>query len=303
VADRILSERGIAVISPSNTNPNLTAEGTHFPFYLRTAHNDKVQGAAVASFLFDELGLETMATIHDESPYANALAAVARAVFENKGGTITAVEQVNSADTDMRPVLTTIAGGSPDVLYFPDFQQVCGLIATQAKEVSGLENTRLIGSDGCGGTTFADVAGEAANGMFISGPDLTGFQQLPFYQDELLPAYEEQFGSGPTALFHAHSFDAFNVLAEAIPKVAIEDGDTLLIPRTALKDALLGTSGFEGVTGTITCIELGDCAAEIPIGVYEIPTDPFVGGDATAAPVFSMSLTLAEADELIAGGA
>lgn len=303
VADRILSERGVPLISPSNTNPNLTAEGTHQDFYLRTAHNDKTQGAVVATFLYDEMGARTMATINDESPYADALAAVARAVFENKGGEITAVEALNSADTDVKPVLQRIAEGKPDVLYFPDFQQICGLVAKQSKEVAGLEDTILIGSDGCGGTTFADVAGEDANGMFISGPDLTGFTQAEFYTGEFLPAYEDAFGSSPTALFHAHAFDAFNITAAAIEQVGIEleDGG-LLIPRTALKDALLATSEFEGITGTVTCNELGDCSAPVPIAVYEIPNDPFVGGDAQAQPAFSLELSVIEADELIGSG-
>jgi branched-chain amino acid transport system substrate-binding protein len=34
----------------------------------------------------------------------------------------------------------------------------------------------------------------------------------------------------------------------------------LFIPRRALRDALYATSGFEGLTGTLTCNEVGDCA-------------------------------------------
>jgi len=50
VADKIFSDKGFVLISPSNTNVNLTAEGSHQPFYLRTAHNDKIQGAVVSDF-------------------------------------------------------------------------------------------------------------------------------------------------------------------------------------------------------------------------------------------------------------
>ncbi len=35
---------------------------------------------------------------------------------------------------------------------------------------------------------------------------------------------------------------------------------TLLIGRQALRDALFATSGMEGITGTISCDEYGDCA-------------------------------------------
>ncbi len=45
VADTTLGDKGIVLFSPSNTNPSLTAAGTHNPFYFRTAHNDAIQGA------------------------------------------------------------------------------------------------------------------------------------------------------------------------------------------------------------------------------------------------------------------
>jgi branched-chain amino acid transport system substrate-binding protein len=44
-------------------------------------------------------------------------------------------------------------------------------------------------------------------------------------------------------------------------KVAVKDGDNLVIPRKALADEVRGTSDFEGLTGTITCDAVGDCAA------------------------------------------
>jgi branched-chain amino acid transport system substrate-binding protein len=180
------------------------------------------------------------------------------------------------------------------VLYFPDFNPACGLIAQQGREIAGLDDTTFIGSDGCAAPDYGDVAGDAANGSFLSSPDLTGFQQLPFYQGEFLPAYEDLAGSSPTAAFHAHAYDAFNILAAAIEDVAIEEGDSLFIPRTALRDAIFATSGYEGITGTIVCNELGDCAAVVPIALYEVPNDPFVGGDAKAKPVYSETLTLEE---------
>ena len=122
MADTILGDKGILLISGSNTNPGLTSAEKHQPFYFRTAHNDKIQGAIVADFALQSLGAMTAATINDESPYADGLAAAFRDNFEAGGGTITAIEAINSADTDFKPLLTSIAQGNPDVLYFPDFK-------------------------------------------------------------------------------------------------------------------------------------------------------------------------------------
>ena len=37
------------------------------------------------------------------------------------------------------------------------------------------------------------------------------------------------------------------------------DGDTLYVDRAALREALDSVSGFEGIIGTITCDDFGDC--------------------------------------------
>ena len=291
VADRILSDEGILLISSSNTNPNLTSETEHQPFYMRTAHNDKIQGAVVAHFAAEQ-GAASAATIHDESPYADALAAVFRENFEAAGGTITGDEAIQSTDTDFAPLLTSIAEGEPDVLYYPNFNPACGLLAQQGRDTAGLEDTIFIGSDGCAAPDYGEVGGEAVNGSFLSAPDLSGFEQGDFYQNEFLPAYEELTGGEPTAAFHAHAYDAANILFAAINEVAIEEDGTLFIPRTELRDTIFATSGYEGLTGEITCNELGDCATSVTIAVYEVPEDPFVGGKTDAEPVFSETLTL-----------
>ena len=293
VADKITSDKGILLISPSNTNPGLTAEGTHQPFYLRTAHNDKIQGAIVSDFLYTDQGLTTAATINDESPYADGLAAAFRANFEAAGGTITSVEAINSGDTDFKPLLTSIAAKNPEALYFPDFNPACALIAKQAQDI--MPDTLLIGSDGCLSTDFLKIAGPAADGVFASSPDLSVFANGDFYKSEFLPAYSEEFGTSPTSVFHAHAFDAMNILFEAIKATAIQNSDgSLTIPRQALRDAIFATSGWKGITGTITCNELGDCATEVTIGIFKAPGWPVEGGSGNTDPVFSETKTLDE---------
>jgi branched-chain amino acid transport system substrate-binding protein len=51
------------------------------------------------------------------------------------------------------------------------------------------------------------------------------------------------------------------MLFGAIEAVAVQDDDgTIHIDRQALMDELYGLEGFEGLTGTLTCDEFGDCA-------------------------------------------
>ncbi len=253
-ASKILSDAHIPMISPSNTAPSLTAPKTHAECYLRTAHNDKVQGKAVAEFAYKVLGARTMATIHDGSPYAEQLQQVACDVFTQLGGKCVAQEAINVGDTDMRPVLTKIAATHPDVLYYPIFIQEGALITQQAKEVPGLEKTVLMGSDGMISPDFIKAAGKAAEGMYLSGPAAVN-------NEEFNKKYEAKYGQEPPSAFHLHAYDATMMLLDAIKKVAVVDKDgTIHIPRKALCQALFSTKNFKGLTGTLTCNQYGDCA-------------------------------------------
>jgi branched-chain amino acid transport system substrate-binding protein len=293
VADTILGDKGILLISGSNTSPALTDPSLHNPFYARTAHNDRIQGAIVAEFALDgeQLGAKTAATIADESPYTQGLVGAFEANFEAGGGTLTGSEQVDSEDTDFKPVLTSLAAQKPDVLYFPIFVAACTLIIKQAAEI--MPDTTLIVSDGCLSSDTLKNAGKAADGVWASSPDLSAFQTNEFYSGEFIPAYKEAFGSDPLSVFHAHAYDAANVVFEAIEKVAIDNGDgSLSIPRQALRDAVFDTKDYQGVTGTITCLPTGDCATDVTIGMFLGPGWPVEGGkgDTTAKYTDTKSL-------------
>jgi peptide/nickel transport system substrate-binding protein len=279
----IYADAGMTMISPSCTAPTLTGEGTHVESLLRTAHNDNVQGRVMAEFVFNELGLRSAATIHDGSPYAEQLQQVFANTFVDLGGTITAQEAVNVGDTDMRPVLTSIAVDEPEIIYYPIFIAEGGFVTAQAKEIAGLENTVLAGADGMISPAFIEAAGEASEGMYISGPDLS-FSGAMY--DAFLADYIDILGEEPLSAFHAHAFDATNMIFDAIEQVAQTDADgNTVIGRQALRDALYATSGLEGITGNLSCNELGDCA-DPKIAVNQIQGGEYVpiyqGGELVA---------------------
>jgi branched-chain amino acid transport system substrate-binding protein len=264
-----ITDAGLSTISPSNTRPALTAadRGPEYAGYLRTAHSDAFQGKAAAEFVYNELGLRTAATIHDGSSYAQALQQVFANEFIKLGGTVLIQEAVSKDQTDMKPVLTRIAATKPDFIYFPVFVAAGGFILSQAKEVPGLENTKTMSADGTFTFDFVKAAGAAAEGHYISSPDFTAFGSE--YQG-FLEKYKDMFGTNPLSIFHAHAYDAANILFDALEKVTVqaEDG-TLYVPKGALRDALFATKDFKGITGTLSCSPTGDCGAPV-IGVYEI---------------------------------
>ncbi|MBW3592357.1 MAG: branched-chain amino acid ABC transporter substrate-binding protein [Actinobacteria bacterium] len=260
-ASEIMSEAGLVMISGSNTSPSLTSdlEGTegeaYQPGYFRTAHNDIVQGQAAAEYVFNELGKKKIATIHDGDPYTEGLATAMGNSFKDLGGEVVLATAINKGDTDMRPVLTEVAAAGAEVIYFPIFQPEADFIAKQAKDVEGTSDAVLFAADGVLSDTFVTIP--ATEGMYFSGPATpTGGEYEEFVQK-----YKDEFGEAPIQAFHAHAYDAANVLLNAIEEVAEEgDGGSLTIDRQALREAIGATESFEGLTGTITCDEFGDCA-------------------------------------------
>ena len=266
----LISEAGMVMISPSNTSPALTSDqqgnaGDNYNVgYYRTAHNDLFQGAAMAAFVYNELGLTTAAAIHDGDPYTNGLAAAFTNAFEELGGTVTGFTAVAKEDTDMVPVLTEIAAGSPEALFFPIFQPAGDFIADQAPDVSGLEDTVLLAADGLLVDGFLEL--EQSEGMFLSGPD-TRFgtntnQSTSRNAEEILAQYEADFGEAPSAAFWGHSYDATTMLLDAITAASVLDGDNLVISRAGIREYLNGINGYSGIIGSISCDDFGDCGSQ-----------------------------------------
>lgn len=269
VAMPLLSKAGFTVISASNTAVDLTLPGgeNNHPGYLRTAHSDAFQGSAAAKFAFEYLKVTKAATIHDGSIYAEQLQQVFADEFKKLGGTITAQTAVTPDQTDMTSVLTDLATGGPELIYHPIFIQAGSQIIRQARQTAGLENTYLMGADGMFSPDVVEGAGDAVEGVFVSSPDFTAFGEK--YNNDFLPKYKAKFGSDPLSIFHAHAYDAINIVFAAIEKVAVQDADgTLHIPRQALRDAMYATTNFPGLTGTLTCSQYGDCGAPV-IAAYQ----------------------------------
>jgi branched-chain amino acid transport system substrate-binding protein len=260
-ASNVVTSAGRVLISGSNTSPVLTSdlagnEGPeHHVGYFRTAHNDAIQGAAAATFVFEELGISNVATINDGDPYTQGLTSAFGAAFTELGGTLVLETAVTADQTDMRPVLTEVAAAGAELIFFPIFQPAGDFIAEQAAEVAGLEETVLMGADGLLSDTY--VVLPATENMYFSGPQTpTGGAY-----DEFVAKYQEAYGEAPIQSFHAHAYDATNMVFTAIEEAATDDGSgNLTIDLQGVRDSIFGQT-HEGLTGTLSCDEFGDCAA------------------------------------------
>jgi branched-chain amino acid transport system substrate-binding protein len=271
-AEPLLSRAGFVTVSPSSTGPDLTDPNStnHYPGFFRTAPNDTFQAAAAANFAYNTMGLRTATTVHDGSMYARSLAAAFEQDFQQYGGTITYATAIDPNQTDMTLLLRDIAAGKPQLIYFPIFLPAGAYLIDQARTTSGLENTVLMGTDGLYSPDVMKEAGQGVEGFLVSSPLVQG----PAY-DAFVTKYKQKFGELPISNYHAYAYDAFNIILDAIEKVAVKEADgTLYIPRQGLRDAVAATQGFQGLTGVLTCSPDGDCANPV-IGVYKYHTGQY----------------------------
>ena len=271
----IISDAGLVMIAPSNTSPSLTNDdiqsgGSHLPGYFRTSHNGLVEGMRNAEFAVQALAKSKLATVHDGDPYTEGLARVVAATFAELGGEVVFAGAVNKGDTDMASILTEIAVNQPDIIYLPLFEPEANFFAAQMRHIPGLGATDIIGGGASFVAGFPENTGDAAIGVFVSGPLVTGQAY-----EQFLARWEEEFGSSPPSGYHAHAYDAANLLLDVIETVAVPaDDGSLSIGRQAIRAAIAATENYPGLTGRLTCQEqspfAGDCAPGTALAMYEI---------------------------------
>ncbi len=269
----IISEARMVMIAPSNTSPSLTnanidAGGSHLPGYFRTSHNGLMEGMRNAEFAVNVLEAASLATVHDGDPYTEGLSRVVADTFTDLGGEVVFEGAVNKGDTDMTSILTEIAVYAPDVIYLPLFEPESNFFTAQMQQISELESSTIIAGGASFVASFPENTGEAAIGIYISGPLVTGEEY-----EELLMAWEEEIGGTPPGGYHAHAYDATNLLLDAVTAAAIELADgSLIIGRSAIREALANTEEYPGLTGRLTCQEEspfdGDCATGSALAMF-----------------------------------
>jgi branched-chain amino acid transport system substrate-binding protein len=284
-AIRVVSEAGLVMISGSSTAPSLTSVGGEAgpywqPGFLRTAQNDALSGRAAATFAFEVLGARKAATISDEDPYTRGLAGTFRQVFTELGGGVVLSAAINKGDTNMKPVLDAVVTSGAELLFLPVFRPEGDYLVLQARETAGLENVTLMSAEGLYLETFLQAVGEAGAGFHMVIPA----RSEGAAHEAFVSSYRTKYGEEPATPYYAHNYDAANLLFQALERVAVQDRDgTLHIGRQALRDALYATSGFQGLTGSLTCDRYGDCG----VARFQVVRldDPAAGLEGLAANV------------------
>lgn len=256
----IYEKAGLPMLSPSATNPPLTQQGNKS--FNRIAFTDATQAKFAAEMLFSDMGFTKIATIHDGSTYGKGLADEVAKVFGELGGQTVASEAINPGEADYSSTLSAIASKGPEAVYFGGYAAEAIVMVNQWNQ-AGLTGVQFFGCDGTYGVEFTDKTGpngEGAIAVSLVPPDSA--EKTAFDTK-----YKEMFGleAGELSPFTWSAYDVGSALIYAIESVAVvsDDGNTY-IPRGALMDAVRGLTDFTGLTGLISCDEVGECNASGP---------------------------------------
>ena len=250
----IYAEHGIVELSPGSTNVSV-CEGSDWTF--RNLYRDDFQGEFIAKYIKNVLTeLQSVGVLFDNDDYGRGLKDAFTAEAETIGLNIVAAEAYDRDNTDFKAQLTSIKAKNPDAIFVSGLYSQAALIVKQARE-AGI-TAQFFGADGVDSPDFLEIAGEAAEGTYLTTPftfGAGGEEALKVAQ-----AFEAEFGVPPDT-WAALTYDAVGMIAEAIEKTYNKEAK-LAENRKAIRDHLASLDtpeeGYKGITGLTYFDKNGD---------------------------------------------
>ena len=246
-ASKIYSAAGIPQISPSATNPAFTRSGYKTTF--RVVADDVHLGGTLGRYAVSTLKGKSIAVIDDRTAYGQGVAEEFIKAVKKAGGNVVGQEFTTDKATDFMPILTTLKGKNPDVIFFGGMDAVAGPMMRQMKNL-GIK-AKFMGGDGICSSELAKLAGDGmADGQVVCAEagGVEGAQKAGL--DKFNADYKKKFNID-VQVFAPYVYDALNVMVAAMVKAGSSEPAKYL-------PVLAKTEGYKGVTGTISFDEKGD---------------------------------------------
>jgi len=255
----IYNEARLPVLSPSALGTDLVLGDQDV--FNRICYTSDLQGKNTAEYIFNEMGVSSIAIIHDGNDYNLNIVEGVSNTFTNLGGEVLAVDEINPEEETYKSSLSAIKKIKPEMIYLAVFHLDASEIAKDLQNLDYID-VILFGSDGVYSEHFIANADRASEGVYAASP-----RPLPSARvDEFKKTYENAYGYIPGELtdFTWHGYDVVSVLIDGIKSVGIlgDDGN-LYIPREELITYVNNLDGYPGLIGEISC-RSGECNVDGP---------------------------------------
>lgn len=242
-AAELYQQAGISQISPTASHPDYTKVGNYI---FRAGTTQSSEGPFLARWGVKDLGYKTIATVYINSDWGVVANKYYVEEVERLGGTVTNQESYISGDKDFQATLTKIRESDPDMVFLAMPWADAGAIISQMGQVGYLPP--MMGPGQLSTNDLIEMTGDYSEGLRANAV---------YFKDDVRPisknfteGYLKEYGIYP----HDHAalaYDALMILVAAIERAGTND-------RTAIRDELAKTSGYEGVTGGTTFNKIGD---------------------------------------------
>ena len=266
----ILSQGGLATITPSSTNPDLTSPklaAIYHPagpvIFFRTVTTDAFQGPHMANFFAETLKLKSVYILDDSGAYGVGLADAFEAQARKKGLMVLGRDRLDPKQADYSGILTKIKSLAPGALYVGADAQAGVKLMKQCYDI--IPTVVKGGGDGFFGPELLTAGGfPAAEGWYstIASPHVTENPDvMPWVK-----TYTDTYGRQPSD-YAITAYDGVKVIADAIERVAKTGSVTRAAVRTAIQTAKVPT-----LQGLVSFDENGDLASRT-VSVFQIKHD------------------------------
>ena len=235
----ICQDAKIPQISPSSTNPSVTATGDYI---FRVCFIDPFQGVVMAKFAKDTLKIRKVAVLTSvSSAYSVGLAKYFKERFAADGGTVAIEQKYSEGDKDFKAQLTAIKAAGIEGIFVPGYYTEAALVCKQAKDL-GL-SVPIFGGDGWEAPQLLEIGGAAVEGAYYS-THYSPENQTPAVS-AFLAKFSQRWNKETPDAMAALGYDSAMVLIDAIKRAGTTEG-----PK--LRDALAATKNYLGITGNTT---------------------------------------------------
>lgn len=255
-AAMLYQEAELVNYSPTASHADYSAMGDYL---FRNTPTQAIETTAYADYVYNELGIRTVAILNVNDDWGNNIASIFTAKFEELGGEVVSAENfIPNQTTDFTPMISKAKAADPEAFFPIAYYGDSGNILKQA---DGLDfDVQIILSSSTLKQELLDLAGPQAEGAFLMNAFSPDINTDRF--KEVMAKYEEATGKAGDA-FVMQTYDVVMQLAAAIELAGSADSP-------AIRDALAGMTDYECLAGTYSMNELGDAVRPLqPIKVID----------------------------------
>ncbi len=260
----------VPVLAVSNTAAGITDIGDYI---FRDSLSEAQVIPETVKQAKDKLKLTKVSLMFaSDDAFSKSGADVFRAELQKNSIQILSEQTFSTNDVDFKAQLNAVKADNPDAIVVSALAKPAQLIMQQARNDVGIDpKISIIGGNGFNSPAIVKAAGPAAEGMIVGAAwNLNSTEPL---SAKFIAAYKAAANKDPDQ-FAAQAYAGVYILYDAIKRANI-NGKSLADARTAIRDALKGTSGVDTVLGKFSFTDARD-ANHTPVvqivnnGVFDV---------------------------------